>query len=158
MVIPEDYQLMPASLSELIANERITVWYSVPFALIQLLLHGALDKRDLRALRWVIYGGEPFPLKHLKALIEDCEARLQAGASAIDIVEFAVAEMEVCGLYVAGRGSAPNSAGYVELDASIMDGATRRAGAALGAACPGSRRTSGSRRRPRRRRRRTGSP
>ena len=48
--------------------------------------------------------------------------------AALDLVEYAVAEMESCGLYVAGRGSAPNSAGYVELDASIMDGASRRAG------------------------------
>ena len=57
------------------------------------------------------------------------QTRLEAGASALDIVEYAVAEMESSGLYVAGRGSAPNTAGYVELDASIMDGATRQAGA-----------------------------
>ena len=38
-------------------------------------------------------------------------------------------KLESCGLYVAGRGSAPNSAGYVELDASIMDGRSREAGA-----------------------------
>jgi isoaspartyl peptidase/L-asparaginase-like protein (Ntn-hydrolase superfamily) len=37
--------------------------------------------------------------------------------------------LETCGLYVAGRGSAPNSAGHVELDASIMDGKSREAGA-----------------------------
>lgn len=66
---------------------------------------------------------------HLEALAEKAGQRLAAGAAALDVVEFAVAEMELSGLYVAGRGSAPNTAGYVELDASIMDGATRRAGA-----------------------------
>jgi len=66
---------------------------------------------------------------HLRELTTEGESKLEAGASALDVVEFAVAEMESSGLYVAGRGSAPNTAGYVELDASIMDGATREAGA-----------------------------
>ena len=62
-------------------------------------------------------------------LATECGARLEAGAKALDVVEFAVAELESSGMYVAGRGSAPNTAGYVELDASIMDGRTREAGA-----------------------------
>jgi L-asparaginase/beta-aspartyl-peptidase (threonine type) len=67
--------------------------------------------------------------RHLAQLASSCRARLDAGGRALDLVEFAVAELEASGLYVAGRGSAPNSAGYVELDASIMDGKTRAAGA-----------------------------
>jgi isoaspartyl peptidase/L-asparaginase-like protein (Ntn-hydrolase superfamily) len=73
--------------------------------------------------------------KHLRELTSECEALLQNGASALDVVETAVAELERSGLYVAGRGSAPNSAGYVELDASIMHGPDREAGAV--AALPG---------------------
>jgi amino acid adenylation domain-containing protein len=69
VVIPEEYMLLPASLSQLMADERITVWYSVPFALIQLHLRGALAQREMSALRWVLFGGEPFPLKHLRALM-----------------------------------------------------------------------------------------
>jgi len=66
---------------------------------------------------------------HLTELANACEARLAAGSLALDVVEYAVAELESCGLYVAGKGSAANSAGYVELDASIMHGPSREAGA-----------------------------
>ena len=68
-------------------------------------------------------------LQHLNALVAEAGARLEAGMSALDAVEWAVAQLESSGLYTAGRGSAPNRAGQVEFDASIMDGPTRRAGA-----------------------------
>lgn len=68
VIIPEEHTKLPASLSQLIEDERLTIWYSVPFALIQLLLRGVLHERDLTSLRWIIYGGEPFPIKHLRAL------------------------------------------------------------------------------------------
>lgn len=67
--------------------------------------------------------------KHLGELAVECEAWLAEGRSSLDVVEHAVNELETCGLYVAGRGSAPNSAGHMELDASIMDGRSREAGA-----------------------------
>ena len=66
---------------------------------------------------------------HMRELTENARDRLASGARALDVVEFAVAELETSGLYVAGRGSAPNSAGYVEMDASIMDGPVSEAGA-----------------------------
>lgn len=67
--------------------------------------------------------------QHLAALAKTGEAMLAGGSSAVDVVEKMVMEMEASGLYVAGRGSAPNNAGYVEMDAAIMDGAARNAGA-----------------------------
>ncbi len=67
--------------------------------------------------------------QHLEELSRDCDDQLAHGQSALDVVEHAVFEMETSGLYVAGRGSAPNTAGHVELDASIMDGRSREAGA-----------------------------
>jgi amino acid adenylation domain-containing protein len=59
---------LPASLAELVERERISVWYSVPTALVQLLLHGNLGERELGALRWVLFAGETFPEKHLRSL------------------------------------------------------------------------------------------
>ena len=68
VLIPAAFGKLPASLSQLIEQQRITIWYSVPFALIQLLERGVLDQRDLSTLRWVMFGGEPFSPSHLNAL------------------------------------------------------------------------------------------
>lgn len=67
--------------------------------------------------------------KHLTGLIASGREMLVSGKDALTVVTAMVAEMEASGLYVAGKGSAPNTNGIVELDASIMDGKLQRAGA-----------------------------
>lgn len=57
---------------------------------------------------------------------------LSKGGSAIDAVETAVRVLEDDPCFNAGRGSTLNAEGLVELDAAIMDGANRRAGAVAG--------------------------
>ncbi|HEX5066153.1 MAG TPA: isoaspartyl peptidase/L-asparaginase [Myxococcota bacterium] len=57
---------------------------------------------------------------------------LAAGGAAADAVVAAVASLEDCPLFNAGTGSVLNSAGEIEMDAALMEGASRRAGAVAG--------------------------
>lgn len=59
-------------------------------------------------------------------------AVLTAGGSAVDAVSAAVRVMEDSPLFNAGVGAVLTDAGTAELDAAIMDGATRAAGAVAG--------------------------
>jgi amino acid adenylation domain-containing protein len=69
VIIPEEYTKLPASLTKLVQDEAITVWYSVVSALIQMSTRGVMDQRDLSALRWVHFCGEPMPAKSLRTLM-----------------------------------------------------------------------------------------
>ncbi|MFL5842996.1 MAG: isoaspartyl peptidase/L-asparaginase family protein [Thermoleophilaceae bacterium] len=57
---------------------------------------------------------------------------LTAGAPALDAAEAAVRSLEQCALFNAGRGSVLTADGRVEMDAAVMDGASREAGACAG--------------------------
>jgi len=67
-VIPEDVQLFPASLARFIVTQEISIWYSVPSALVFLILHGKLSSLDLSKLRIILFAGEVFPMKYLRQL------------------------------------------------------------------------------------------
>jgi L-asparaginase / beta-aspartyl-peptidase len=56
-------------------------------------------------------------------------AALRRGAEALDVVELVVRMLEDDEAFNAARGGHLNSAGRLEMDASIMEGTTRRAGA-----------------------------
>ena len=72
---------------------------------------------------------------YLRALSQALEAGnkvLSSGGSALDAVETAVLSMEDSPLFNAGKGSVFTATGTHEMDASIMNGADRMAGAVCG--------------------------
>ena len=56
----------PARLTEIVEQERISIWNSVPSAIVRMTRYGAMDERDMTSLRWVKYGGEVFPIDDLR--------------------------------------------------------------------------------------------
>lgn len=83
----------------------------------------------------IVHGGTssgkayPERLAFIETMLTERRAELKAGARAIDTVETAIVAMENSGLFNAGKAAITNSAGFVETDASIMDGRTLDAGA-----------------------------
>jgi amino acid adenylation domain-containing protein len=69
VLVPEPVTKFPASWTRYIESERISVVFTVPFTLIEMLERGVMEQRDLSSLRWILFGGEPFPPKHLGALM-----------------------------------------------------------------------------------------
>ena len=69
-LVTEDLALFPTSLANFMASQRITVWYSVPSALMLLLLHSDLSAEKVPHLRTILFAGEVFPMKYLRQLAD----------------------------------------------------------------------------------------
>ncbi len=70
VLVNEDIGKDAPRLARLIAEQRISIWYSAPSILALLAQFGQLHKHDHSALRQVHFAGEVFAVKHLRALCE----------------------------------------------------------------------------------------
>lgn len=68
-------------------------------------------------------------IEALQQVLQAGQRILADGGSALDAVTEAVRLLEECPLFNAGKGAVLTHAGTYELDAAVMDGATRNAGA-----------------------------
>jgi amino acid adenylation domain-containing protein len=72
VLVPRAAAMFPRTLRDFLREQAITVWYSVPWPLMQLAERSGLEAGELSALRAVLYAGEPFPvasLRHLMSLL-----------------------------------------------------------------------------------------
>ena len=88
---------------------------------------GVITRKDLPAAKQAEYEAA------LNQALDAGEAVLKRGGSAREAVIAAVRVMEDSPLFNAGKGAVFNAEGGHELDAAIMEGHTRRAGAVAGA-------------------------
>ena len=90
-IVPEEIAYFGADLARFIRDEPITVWYSVPSALM-LLARAAGGSATLPGLRAVVFAGEVYPTKHLREL-----ARLTPNAVLWNL--YGPTETNVCTYY-----------------------------------------------------------
>ncbi|UHQ25141.1 isoaspartyl peptidase/L-asparaginase [Lysobacter sp. 5GHs7-4] len=108
-------------------------------------VHAQTPSADQRPIALVIHGGAGFVPRDSLSEADRKAARaeldraldagygvLKGGGSALDAVSAAVVVLEDSPIFNAGKGAVFNARGGHELDASIMEGHTRRAGAVAG--------------------------
>jgi amino acid adenylation domain-containing protein len=69
-LISEALGKSPAGLTRFVEQSQLTVWYSTPSILALMTEFGDLEHRNGQSLRLVLFAGEVFPLKHLRALTQ----------------------------------------------------------------------------------------
>jgi clorobiocin biosynthesis protein CloN4 len=144
-LIADSISYVPASLTEFAARHAITVWYSVPSALVLMLDRGGLETRAQQlALRTICFAGEVFPIGALRRLRSAFpEARLLnlygptetnvcAFFEVTDIAPDRIAPMPIGRACCGDRIWARNDAGEVclpgEVGELIVDGPTVMSG------------------------------
>ena len=68
VLIGSDAGKEPLGLAQLVAERRISMWYSTPSILSLLAQYGKMERFEYPSLRIVNFAGEVFPVKHLRAV------------------------------------------------------------------------------------------
>lgn len=74
--VPDRMSTFPVVLAQFIREQRISAWYSVPSALTLMLEKGKFASHAYPDLRVILFAGEVFPIKYLRALRRATTARL----------------------------------------------------------------------------------
>ncbi|MGB3404751.1 MAG: amino acid adenylation domain-containing protein [Microcoleaceae cyanobacterium] len=69
ILVPPELSVFPRNLAHFISQQQITIWYSVPSVLTQLVNRGNLQQHQFLSLRMILFAGEVFPVKYLGELI-----------------------------------------------------------------------------------------
>lgn len=69
-LISDTITFMPERLVNSIVQEQLTIWYSVPSALMLMMEQGGLLTLQEISLRAILFAGEPFPLKQFQKLYQ----------------------------------------------------------------------------------------
>lgn len=68
VLVGEEIGKEPVGLAKLIADHKISIWYSAPSILGLMAQYGNLPSHDYSNLRMVLFAGEVFPVVHLRSL------------------------------------------------------------------------------------------
>jgi L-proline---[L-prolyl-carrier protein] ligase len=126
-LLEESVLPFPPAITRAVERERLTIWYATPSALRLVADYGALDRRDLSSLRWMLFAGEVFPTPVLRRLMERLPGPRYANL-------YGPTETNVCACHVlAGAPSTddpiPIGLGRDDLDVAVIDADGRPAGA-----------------------------
>jgi amino acid adenylation domain-containing protein len=69
VLIGDEVGKQAAHLAALIAEQRVSIWYSTPSVLRLLVEYGRMERHDYSRLRLILFAGEVFPYRHLRALL-----------------------------------------------------------------------------------------
>lgn len=68
VLVPENRQSLGQALNRFVIDEHVSIWYSVPSALVRMLAAANGSLLATSSLRVVLFAGEVFPIKHLRRL------------------------------------------------------------------------------------------
>lgn len=70
VIVPPELAVFPIDLANFIEAQQITIWFSVPSLLTQLVLRGNLQQHQFQHLRQILFAGEVFPIQYLRQLMQ----------------------------------------------------------------------------------------